>query len=186
MKTSPKTRPGFVEVPLLIVFINFTRYTAQADRLDDLEVARVLDRFYELCGSRVAAAGGRVVKVIGDGALFVFPADRADAGVLALLDLKQEADRFMEEQGWECRLLVKIHYGTVVEGQFGAGPEKRYDILGKAVNIAARLAGSGVVVSTEAFGQLGPAARRRFAKDAPPDTYILRGDVPRPRWSRGA
>jgi adenylate cyclase len=177
---------GLTEVPLLIAFTNFTRYTAQADRLEDLEVARVMARYYELAGSRIAAAGGRVVKFIGDGALAVFPSDRAEAGVLALLDLKEASDRFMAEQGWECRLLVKVHYGKVVEGRFGAGADQRYDVLGTAVNIAARLDGGTVVLSEEAFGRLGPDVQQRFKKHSLPNTYIRQEDQPRPRWARGS
>ncbi|HVO35154.1 MAG TPA: adenylate/guanylate cyclase domain-containing protein [Gemmatimonadales bacterium] len=168
---------------MLVAFTNFTRYTAQADRLEDVDVARVMDRYYALAGSRVAAAGGRVVKFIGDGMLAVFPPNRAGRGVLALVDLKDAADRFMEERGWECRLLVKIHYGTVVAGRFGAGAGRRYDVLGKTVNFAARLQGSGVTLSEEAYRQLGPEVRRRFKKHTPPTTYIRREDAELPRWA---
>jgi len=177
---------GLQQVQLLIAFWNFSRYTAQADRLDDVDVARVMAEFYELVGSRIAAAGGRVVKFIGDGGLAVFPPARADAGVLGLLDLKDAADRFMADHGWECRLWVKIHYGTVVEGAYGAGSDRRYDILGKSVNIAARLQGSGVVLSEEAFERLGPDAKRRFKKQAFPPTYIPVDDPAQPRWAKGS
>ena len=177
---------AFTATPLLIAFTNFTRYTAQADGLEDGDVARVMARYYDLAGSRIAAAGGRVVKFIGDGMLAVFPPKGAEAGVLALLDLKEASDRFMVEQGWECRLLVRVHFGTAVEGQFGAGADKRYDVLGKAVNVAARLDGSAVVLSDEAFGRLGPDTQQRFKKHTLPNTYIRQEDQPRPRWARGA
>ena len=183
---TPSEAGKLSEVQLLIAFWNFTRYTAQADRLEDAEVARVMAGFYELAGSRIAAAGGRVVKFIGDGGLAVFPPERAEAGVLTLLDFTDAADRFMDEQGWECRLMVKIHCGTVVEGEYGARADRRYDILGKAVNTAARLQGSGLVLSEEAFERLGPEARRRFKKQATPPTYIRVDDPGQPRWARGA
>jgi adenylate cyclase len=170
---------------MVVAFTNFTRYTAQADRLEDLVVARVMDRYYALAGSRIAAGGGRVVKFIGDGMLAVFPPKRAERGVLALVDLKDAADRFMEEQGWECRLLVKIHFGTVAAGRFGAGTARRYDVLGKTVNFAARLQGSGVTLSEEAYRLLGPEVRRRFKKHTPPVTYVRRLDVELPRWAGG-
>jgi class 3 adenylate cyclase len=186
MTPSPAGGTRFAEVPRLIAFWNFGRYTAQAGRLEDAEVARVMAGFYELAGSRIAAAGGRVVKFIGDGGLAVFHPEGAEAGVLALLDFKDAADRFMDEQGWECRLIVKIHYGTVVEGEYGAGADRRYDVLGKAVNIAARLQGSGVVLSEEAFERLRPEARRRFKKQATPPTYIRVDDPGQPRWAKGA
>ena len=149
---------------LLVAFTNFTGYTVQAEGLADLDVARVMDRYYQLAGARIGAAGGRVVKFIGDGMLAVFPKAQAERGVLALLDLKDAADRFMEERGWECRLLVNIGFGAVAEGRFGAAADRRYDVLGKTVNRTARLQGGIVTLSAEAVRQLGPDVRRRFRK----------------------
>ncbi len=138
-----------------------------------------------LAGSRVAAAGGRVVKFIGDAMLAVFPSEHAEQGVLALLELKDVADEFMAQQGWDCRLAAKAHFGSVAEGRFSHGTEQRYDVLGKAVNTAARLeAGAGVSVSAEAFRRLGPEARRRFKKHTPPITCIRSEDPHSPRWAR--
>ena len=164
--------PDFSEVSLLVAFTDFTRFAAQAERLDDVEVARVMDAYYEVAGRTVAAAGGRVVKFIGDATLAVFPAESVDRGVLGLLELKDVADRLMVDRGWESRLTVKAHFGPVVAGQFGVESDKRYDILGKTVNVTARLDASGVALSVEAFRQLGPDVRQRFKKHTPPVTYI--------------
>jgi len=164
--------PDFSEVSLLVAFTDFTRFATQAERLDDAEVARVMDAYYELAGSTIAAAGGRVVKFIGDATLAVFPGEAVDGGVLALLDLKDAADQLMADRGWESRLTVKAHFGPVVAGQFGVASDKRYDILGKTVNVTARLEASGMALSVEAFRQLGPDVRQRFKKHTPPVTYI--------------
>jgi adenylate cyclase len=174
----------FAQVSLLIVFADLNRYTAQVERRDDGEVARVMAAYYELAGSAIAAAGGRVVKFIGDAMLAVFPPETADRGVLSLLDLKVAADRFMAGQGWDCDLMAKVHFGPVAEGQFGPAGDRRYDVLGKTVNVAARLETSGVALSVEAFRCLGPAVRQRFKKHTPPVTYIRQEDVHRPRWAR--
>jgi adenylate cyclase len=177
--------PDFSEVPLLVAFADFLRYTAQVDRLPDAEVARVMAAYYALAGARIAAGGGRVVKFVGDAMLAVFPAEEAENGVLSLLDLKDAADEFMVQQGWDCRLVVKAHFGSVAEGTFSVGTEQRYDVLGKTVSIAARLeAGAGVSLSAEAFRRLGPEARRRFKKHTPPVTYIRAEDSHSPRWAR--
>ena len=177
----------FTEVSRLVAFTSFNRYSAQIHRLDDAQVARVINAYYELTGSAIRAAGGRVVKFIGDGTLATFPTAAADRGTLALLDLKDSADRFMAEQGWDCRLVVKVHFGPVAAGEFGFGPDRRYDVLGKTVNVTARLeASSGVALSAEAFRRLGPEARRRFKKHTPPITYIRQEDVHRPRWAKGS
>ena len=179
--------PGFSEVPLLIAVTDFTRYTAQVDGLADLDVARVIADYYALADAAVRAAGGRVVKFIGDAMLAVFPSTGVDEGVLGLLDLKVAADRFMSARGWDCRLQVKAHYGSVAQGSFGRGPAEHFDILGRAVNIAFRLdAVGGVTLSVEAFRQLGPDVRIRFKKHTPPITYIRTEDAHRPRWAKRA
>jgi len=174
----------FTEVPLLVVFTNFTRYTEQIDRLEDAEVARVLAAWYAFAGRAMRAAGGRVVKFIGDAMLAVFPAGHVDAGVLALLDFKDATDRFMAEQGWDCRLVAKAHFGAVAAGDFGADEDRRYDVLGKTVNITVRLQSPGVALSAEAFRQLGGDMRQRFKKHTPPITYIRAQDAHRPRWAK--
>ena len=164
--------PDFSEVSLLVAFTDFTRFAAQAERLQDTEVASVMDAYYELAGGTITGAGGRVVKFMGDATLAVFPAEAVDRGVLALLELKDAADRLMMDRGWESRLTVKAHFGPVIAGHFGVSSDKRYDILGKSVNITARLQATGVALSVEAFRQLGPEVRQRFKKHTPPVTYI--------------
>ena len=129
----------FAEVSLLLVFTDLLRHAAQTERRPDAEVAGVMADYYDLAGSRVTAAGGRVVKFIGDAMLAVFPPDRAEAGIVALLGLKDAADAFMVQRGWDCRLTGKAHFGRVAEGLFPVGADRRYDVLGKAVNLAARL-----------------------------------------------
>ena len=174
----------FSEVPLLVAFTSLNRYTAQIDRLEDADVARVMAAYYELVGSALATAGGRVVKFIGDATLAVFPPECVDRGVLGLLDLKDAADRFMAERNWDCRLVAKAHFGPVAAGEFGTGSDRRYDVLGKTVNVAARMDTNGVALSVEAFRQLGSDTRRRFKKHTPPVSYVRQEDSHRPRWAK--
>ena len=178
--------PDFSEVPLLVAFTSFNRFTPQVERLEDAEVARVMSQYYELAGSLIRPAGGRVVKFIGDATLCVFPSEGAERGVLCLLELKNASDHFMAEQGWDCYLVVKAHFGAVAAGDFGAGAEKHFDVLGKAVNVTARLESDGFALSVEAFRQLGPDVRQRFKKHTPPVTYIRTEDSHRPRWAKRA
>jgi class 3 adenylate cyclase len=167
-------------VPLLITFVDLSRFMVQSRRTDDLALAETLDAFYEHVGAAARGAGGRVVKFLGDAALIVFPEADVDRGVAALLDLKDTVDDLMVERGWECRLIVQAHFGTAIAGPFGAAGDKHYDVLGAAVNTAATLDSSGVALSVEAFRKLGPDLRTRFKKHTPPITYIA-ADDPRPR-----
>jgi class 3 adenylate cyclase len=160
------------ETSLLIAFLDLTRFFAQSQRTGDAEIAETLDAFYEHVASAVGDAGGTVVKFLGDAALVVFPADAVDRGVETLLDLKDSVDDLLAERGWECRLAVKAHFGSVVAGPYGGAGAKRYDVLGKAVNVTAGLEGTGVTLSVEAFRRLGPELRASFKKHTPPITYI--------------
>lgn len=175
--------PGRVSTPLLLVFIDLTRFAAQALRADDADVAEILDAYYERVGNAVRQAGGTVIKFIGDATLAVFPESSINSAVGMLLELKEDVDRAMAAQNWECRLGTKVHFGTVVAGGFGERDAKRYDVIGSAVNTAARLESRGVTLSVEAFRKLDPELRKRFKKHTPPITYI-RAEDPRPRHPR--
>ena len=171
------------QTSLLVAFVDLTRFKVQVQNSGDLAVAETLDAYYELVAQAVTAAGGTLVKFIGDAALIVFAEGRIDAGVAMLLDLKDHVDQWMAERGWECRLTVKAHFGPVVAGPMGARGDKRYDVIGKTVNTAAILQSQGVTLSAEAFRALGPELRTRFKKHTPPVTYI-RGEDPRPAVRR--
>lgn len=166
--------------PLLVVFMDLTRWNAEAFKRDEAVLADTIDAYYERVGAAVKSAGGTLVKFIGDAALAVFPESACDAAVAALLDLKDQVDGMMEDLGWECRLSVKVHFGTVMAGPFGVRGEKRFDIIGPVVNTTARLDSRGVTLSADAFRALDKATRTRFKKHTPPVTYI-RAEDPRPK-----
>ena len=160
------------ELPLLVAFIDLMGYAMQCTRVDDSEVANVIDGYYEVVAAAVTRAGGRVVKNMGDGVLIVFDVGDSDRGVIALLELKDEVDRYLAEQRWECRVTIKVHVGTAIAGPYGARDDKRFDVIGKAVNTTAMLDASGVALSAEAFRKLAPETRQRFKKHTWPTTYI--------------
>jgi adenylate cyclase len=161
-----------IEVSLLVAFIDLAGFALQSTRVADDEIAEVIDDYYATVAEHVAAAGGRVVKYMGDGSLVVFEADDADRGIAALLELKLALDRSLGGRGWECRATIKAHVGSVIAGPYGPPGDRRFDVIGKAVNTAAMLDASGVALSTEAFRKLSPATRKRFKKHTWPITYI--------------
>ena len=169
--------PERAEQHLLISFVDLTRFSAQSRRLGDADIAEVVDQMYRRIGAAIVAAGGRVVKFIGDASLIVFRDDAADRGVAALLALKEELDGHFSAIGWECRAAVKIHVGTAVAGPYGLAGA--FDVLGNDVNTCASLHSPGVALTVEAFRKLGPELRRRFKKHTPPVCYI-RSEDPRP------
>jgi class 3 adenylate cyclase len=172
MSSLERARDERAEVILLVAFVDIAGYALQSTRVADDEIADVIDGYYQLLAEHVSAAGGRVVKYIGDGALLAFDAADSDHGVAALLDLKLLVDRYLERHGWDCRTTIKVHVGPVIAGPFGPPDDRRFDLIGKAVNTAAMLDASGVALSVEAFRTLSPATRQRFKKHTWPVTYI--------------
>jgi class 3 adenylate cyclase len=169
-----------VETPLIIVFADLTHFTVNAARTPDVELAALMDGWYELADKRVTPAGGRIVKFIGDAMLAVFPVEAADAAVEALLAMRRDAASFFSARGWDSKLIVKMHAGTVVAGPFGAAADKRFDVIGTEVNVAATLVSRGFAMSPDVFRKLSAAARKAFKKHTPPQTYIPLADE-RPR-----
>jgi adenylate cyclase len=109
----------------------FTRFTA--DNGDEAAVALVAEHQRQV-GPIIRSRGGRVVKRLGDGLMMVFPAP--EAAVLAGLELVDTVEV-------PLRLRAGIHLGEAVV--------THDDILGHAVNVAARIteeAPPGVVLTS--------------------------------------
>nr|HEX4312956.1 adenylate/guanylate cyclase domain-containing protein [Kofleriaceae bacterium] len=155
---------------MVISFVDIAGFARGAERVDDDRLAELLDRYYERVGVAAADGGGTLVKLIGDGALLVFPVASADAAVEALLALRADVPAMFD--GWHCELVVKVHAGDVVCGPFGARGDKRFDVIGGDVNLAARLPTRSFALSAEAFRCLSPARRARFKKHTLPITYL--------------
>ena len=159
-------------VSLLICFVDIGHFFRFSLRIPDAGIADLLDEFYSRIHSRVTASGGHVVKYMGDSALIVFPEDGVDEGVLALLGLRDEIDRWLAGMGVEASLTVKVHFGTVIAGPFGPEGARRFDVIGNNVNLAAVLQTRAMALSAQAFRRLSKETRRRFKKHTPPVIYI--------------
>jgi class 3 adenylate cyclase len=163
---------SFSETTLLLAFADLTAYTATTRRLGNWDVAALMQGLYERATTIVEAGGGRVVKFIGDAAFIVFPEQLAETGVLTLLRYKHDLDTWLEAIDYPGRVLVKVHLGTGIAGQFGPQHNARYDVIGADVNLTAVLESRGFAITAQAFRALGAAARKQFKKHTPPITYI--------------
>jgi len=157
---------------LLIAFCDLTNFRKLSQLMVEEELFGYLSDFYEITGKILEEADGRVVKFIGDAALVVFPEESVDPGMLALRRLKQEIDRMNAERRIDSRLIIKAHFGRAMTGMLGTAGDKRFDVIGSEVNVAAGLKSMGFAISVQAFRQLSPETRRLFKKHTPPVTYI--------------
>lgn len=113
------------QVSIAVLFVDLASFTSMTEAMGDLAAAEVLDRFSQLVRRAVVAAGGRLVKQIGDEFMLVFgdPTSAIQAG----LTIRQAA--MVEPSFLATRL--GLHQGMVLcrEG----------DYIGTTVNIAARI-----------------------------------------------
>jgi adenylate cyclase len=158
--------------PMLIVFLDFTHFSQQSERVDDEEIAEVMDAHYRRVAAAVQSAGGRVIKFIGDATMAVFPERSVDTAVRAIFDMRLVEDKAMQFRGWVCRLQAKAHFGDVVAGNVGPDGDKRYDVFGKAVNRTATLKTNGFALSADAYNRLTPELQRRFTHESALATYV--------------
>ena len=134
-------RAGLVEERVrqpAIVFLDITGYTQLTDERGDAAAAALADRLGRLVQRTSIAYGGRPVKFLGDGVMFVFP--EPGPAVLAALDMID---------GAPAAGLPPAHIGIA------AGPVifQEGDYYGQTVNLAARIsdyARPGEVLVSEA------------------------------------
>ncbi len=157
-----------------VAFFDLSRMAEWTSPAEDERVAVFLQEFYALAAARVEVAGGKIVKFMGDAGLVMFPEEAAEQVVFALADLAQSARAAGLERGFDVYLNVNVHVGPALVGSFGPPGQERLDVIGKTVNIAARLGRRGITLSQQAYRCLSPEGRERFQKITHPTTYRLR------------
>ncbi len=111
-----------------------------------------MDSFYRVCGECVVAAGGRIVKYIGDSILAVFPEDAADRAVAAGACLRKEYATLVSAQqtNVDSDMEVGISFGQIEEGIVGHATLRSFDVFGECVNEAAMIGHHRGIAVTDA------------------------------------
>ena len=135
---APVPPPG---PPPAVAFVDVSGFTRMTEQLGDETAARTSEVLRERADAVAKAEGGRVVKLLGDGAMLSFrdPAHGVAAAARLVRELRET-------------LRVPAHAGV------HAGPviQRDRDLFGRTVNLASRIAGQAgpgeVLVSAEVAG----------------------------------
>ena len=142
--------------PPAIVFVDVTGFTRLTEEQGDDAAAAAASRFAELVHDASAARGGRLVKLLGDGAM-LYLADAAEA-VRCALEVVEVSP---------ARGLPQLHVGV----DAGALVRRDGDYFGSVVNVAARVAGHAgpaeVVVTARVAEACGGVGDLSFAARGP-------------------
>ena len=158
---------GTARRDLLVGFADMVGYSSLSRGITSGRLVRLLGMFEDAVGETASAHGVRVVKLIGDGAMFV--SDEVASGASFALEL---VDRFDQDPE-----LPSLHVGLA------AGPlvSMQGDYFGEAVNVAAHLLqvapASTVLATVEVAGALGPgitaAPAPEIRLEAAPDAELF-------------
>ena len=131
-----------------VLFADVAGSTEMTARLGLEAVKKLMDRVFERIYRVVLEHGGYVDKFIGDCVMALFgaplaygddPARAVRAG-LAIVEAVAKMEPELRSSALpSVRMRVGINTGPVITGPVGAGPERRYTVLGHAVNVAAHL-----------------------------------------------
>jgi len=133
-------------------FSDLRGFTALSDRLPREELIALLNNYFEIQGNAVEAAGGEILKFIGDGMMALWALDgdgRDPATAHAALQAAEMAITGMqalnaERADWGQPYLgcgIALHVGDVMYGNIGAPDRLDFTIIGPAVNLASRIEG---------------------------------------------
>jgi class 3 adenylate cyclase len=167
---------GSGEHEVTLAFLDLASFSSWALSAGDEQVLALLRRVSDAWEPPIEAAGGTVVKRLGDGLMAAF-AD-PDTAVEAVLDARDQLSA-VHASGFEPRLRAGLHLGR--PRRVGG------DYLGVSVNVAARIGerakADEILVSGEVLERIDPSAlkvrRKRFLsppKGAPSDLTLYRVD----------
>jgi adenylate cyclase len=127
--------------PVMTVgFADMVGFTVLSQHLGDEDLAAVVARFEELAHDTVVALGGRVVKMIGDEAMFVVPTATSAAEIGLSLAEAYASDELLSD----VRVALAVGPVLVQDGDF----------YGPVVNLSSRLVGvanPGTVLVSDGF-----------------------------------
>jgi adenylate cyclase len=147
-----------------ILFVDVRAFTSVSETLPPEKVMQVLTLYQQTTISQIQAHNGRIDKFMGDGILATFgavePNDTyaADAlgaavAVIAALDARQDDFAAL---GWPGRFSsgAAVASGQVTVGVVGAEGRLEFTVIGKPVNLAAKLENTNKVLRTRALTDL--------------------------------
>ena len=140
---------------LAVLFADISGSAKLYESLGDTEALSTIERCLAIIRQACLDSGGRVVKMIGDEVMAVFPA--ADCAARAATDMQARVSMQRTARGAPLAIHVGFNYGPVLE--------EDNDVFGDSVIIAARLSNLAragqVFTSAQTVQELPPALRAR-------------------------
>lgn len=118
-----------------ILFGDIRGFTEFTENTNTRTTAQLLEGFYVWVENVLAKCGGYKPEFIADEFLTYF--DDSKSALLCAYELNNKLNEFLSD--YNLSIGMGIDEGEVLEGVIGGNSSKKYTVLGRAVNIAARL-----------------------------------------------
>ena len=127
-----------------IMFADISGFTAMSEKMDTEQVRSLMNACFDHLVPAVKKYDGTVDKFIGDEIMALFCAPTAhendpERALRAALDMVDRLHEFNDRHHTDLGLHFGINTGTVIAGGIGSAAQQQYDVMGDAVNLAARL-----------------------------------------------
>jgi len=177
-----------------VLFADVVGFTRLTESLPPEGVVALLNELFTIATEVVQRRGGIIDKFIGDCVMAVWGSPRAAPddplrAVQAAEDLRRWVEtgnrRWRQRWGVEVHLAMGVHTGEVVAGNIGSEKRMVYTVIGRAVNLAARIEGLAkadqILVSGSTRERLA-----RLAEGGAPRVEVVahggHGATPEPLW----
>jgi adenylate cyclase len=141
---------GAVEpIEAAILIADLRDFTGLSERIGEAGTVKLLNRYFDTLGAAIDAAGGQILKFMGDGLLAVFPlvgSDRPAACRHALAAAQQSRvnlaalnAELAAEAAAPIDFGIGLHVGTIAFGNIGSRTRLDFTVIGPAVNAASRI-----------------------------------------------
>jgi class 3 adenylate cyclase len=182
---------GAVVGEVTALFADLRGFTSFSERFPPEAIVELLNRYFGLAVPIILENGGTVLQFVGDAILAIFNAPNRQedhalrAAHTALAIQATIADAARQQPTWP-RFRIGLNTGPALVGNVGSTEIRAFNVMGDAVNIAARLqtlAEPGtVVVGPDTYRLIASHARvtplgdlALKGKDLPVEAYVLEG-----------
>lgn len=150
------------------------------------ETAEIINQYYDAVVPPIVERGGEVLKFIGDAVLAIFPVEPGDEDRAAVLSALGAARAALKancctyaavDSTVPIQFGIAVHVGDAVLGNVGSGDRLDFTVIGRDVNVAARLASLCSTLSRDFLVSAEVAAVGVEAGDlmAPAGVHAVRG-----------
>jgi len=158
---------GGAVVEVTALFADLRGFTSFSERSSPEEIVEMLNRYFGAAVPHVLDHGGTVIQFVGDAMLAAFnaPATQSDHAFQAARSAiaVQSAIEVLasDHPGWP-RFRIGINTGSALVGNIGSDRFRSFNVMGDAINVAARLEGVAepgtVVIGESTYQAIGPSA----------------------------